>query len=84
MGGGFAEVAVGDAGEGGEAGGDVVKFGRGDGGGAEGGTIAEAAGVEDRTEAADDTLRATIVQEADHVSFFASDLVGQRLKRTSA
>ena len=82
--GGFAEIAVGDAGEGGEAGGYVVKFGRGDGGGAESGTIAESAGVEDRAEAADDTLRAAIVQEADHVCFFASDLVGQRLKRTSA
>ena len=82
--GGFAEIAVGDAGEGGEAGGNVVKFGRGDGGGAEGGTIAESASVKDRAEATDETLRAAIVQEADHVSFFASNLVGQRLKRTSA
>ena len=69
---------MGDAGEGGEAGGDVVKFGRGDGGGAEGGTIAESAGVEHCAEATDETLRAAIVQEADHVSFFASDSVGQR------
>ena len=82
--GGFAEIAVGDAGEGGEAGGDVVKFGSGDGGGAEGGTIAESTGIEHSAEATDEILRAAIVQEADHVSFFASNLVGQRLKRTSA
>ena len=84
MGGGFAEVAVGDAGEWGEAGGYVVQFGRGDGGGAEGGTISESASIKDRAEATDDALRAAIIQEADHVSFFAPNLVGQRFKRTSA
>ena len=82
--GGFAEIAVGDAGESGDACGDVVQFGRGDGSSAEGGAVAEAAGIEDRAEATHETLCAAIVQEADHVSFVASDFVGKRRERPLA
>ena len=75
---------MGDAGEGGEAGGDGIQLGRGDGGDAECRAVAEAARVEHRAEPTHETLRTAIVQEADHVSFFASDFIGKRLKRTSA
>ena len=75
---------MGDAGEGREAGGDGVELGRGDGGGAEGRAVAEAARVEHCAEPAHETLRPALVQEREHVRLVAADLVGQRLERPLA
>jgi hypothetical protein len=77
-------IAVGDAGEGGESSGDVVKFRRGNGGGAEGRAIAESTSVEHRAEAADKILIATRVQITNHVRLVATDLVSQGRERPLA
>ena len=77
-------VTVGYAGEGSEAGGRVVQLGRGNGGGAERRTVAEAARIEHRAEPADETLLTALVKKRQHIRLVAADLVGQRLERPSA